>query len=422
MALPSGRLNTVSLNTNFGGLRSGNAMFQNSRALQIAIERLATGTRINRAADDAPGVSLRDRYQAQMNGLEEGIRNIQTAQTLVQVAESALDRMTEALQQMRALAVRASDDNLNDADRQNIQNQIRLLLGELQDRASTTSFNGRKLLDGSISDPQPHRLARVLTQTNTFLAQGTSLVAATVVNPGSDMALGGAPGAVSQGTYQVKLVYNTTVPDQVDAVVYFSDGSGNVDAVPVSTLPNVSTAARSYNAGGISFTINQSSTLDVGLTSFVKAYTYAENYTNNQSLVFQSGPDEGQNVRVGVADMRLDRLFRVNSDNGGTYDIADVSVDTQIEAQDLIGQLDDALQYVSEQNLKLGATHNSLSRQLTLSRVQLTHNAGQFSLINDADMAQEAMKQSRSSILVQSGTAMVAQANSSAQFVLQLLR
>lgn len=406
----------LSLDTNVGGLRAMTAMNQSSLLLNTSTERLSDGIRINRAADDPSGVIVRDRYQAQITGLDQGITNIQSAQGLVQIAESGLDKVVTVLQQMRSLAVRAADDNLNPSERADIQRHIALLVTEINDTAAKTQYNGHNLLDGSITDAQPPRAGSVKLQSQSFLADGSNLLGAPAVLPANGAT---TIGAISQGSYEVKLVFDANVLGQVDAQIYYSTGNGDVDAVPVSTLTNVGAGSRFYAAGGISFTINTVSTLDVGLTSYVKAYTYVTGNATNQPMMFQAGPDEGQVLRVGLKRMDVATLFRTGLDS---YNASDIHVDNALQAQDLIGQIDDALQYTDSENLKVGAYYQSFARMMTLNRAGSSQNSSQLSIINDADMAMEATNQSRRSILVQSGTAMIAQANSSAQFVLQLLR
>jgi hypothetical protein len=128
---------------------------------------------------------------------------------------------------------------------------------------------------------------------------------------------------------------------------------------------------------------------------------------------------EGNVQRMGIRKMDVQSIFRGGVDS---YDYKDIKLDTQLQAQDLIGALDDAINYVSEENLKVGNFQNNMTRTLDLARQQQTSITGALSNLNDADMAAEATNQSKRSILVQSGTAMVAQANTQGQFLLQLLR
>jgi len=209
---------------------------------------------------------------------------------------------------------------------------------------------------------------------------------------------------------------------EVSAVIYFSDGNGNTDVNPISTLTAVDQDAKTFSAGGVSFTVEKASTVDVGLTAYIKAYTYISATTDDRSLTFQVGPDEGNVTRVGISRMDSDTIFRRNAVDGGTSSYLDIELTNELKAQDLIGQIDDALNFVGGENLKVGTFQNKFTRTLELARQQLTSITGALSNINDADMAKEATNQSKRSILVQSGTAMVAQANSQGQFLLQLLR
>lgn len=183
--------------------------------------------------------------------------------------------------------------------------------------------------------------------------------------------------------------------DTVNAVIAFSGVDGGESVV--LTLEGVSRGARTANLGGISFTVNQATSLDVGLTAFVKAHTYVSATTSDDSLQFQVGPDEGMVERLGIRKMDVQSIFRGGVDS---YDYQDILLDTQLQAQDLIGALDDAINYVSEENLKVGAFQNLMSRTLELSRQQQTSITGALSNLNDADMAAEATNQSKRSILV----------------------
>jgi flagellin-like hook-associated protein FlgL len=203
----------------------------------------------------------------------------------------------------------------------------------------------------------------------------------------------------------------------VNAIVTFSGADGGVS--PVATLEGVSRSAKSVSLGGISFTVNQATTLDVGLTAYLKAYTYVSATTRDNALEFQVGPDEGMTHKVGIQKMDVRTLFRAGV---AEYDYENVGLETTLKAQDLIGQIDDALNFVGSENLHVGQFQNQMTRTLDLARQQQTSITGAYSNINDADMAKEATNQSKRMVLVQSATAMVAQANSQGQFILQLLR
>jgi len=218
---------------------------------------------------------------------------------------------------------------------------------------------------------------------------------------------------------------------QVDAVIYWTDGGKGPSIV--STLQGVSQEAKKYEAGGIILTVNTVTRHDVGLVAYTKALTYVSATTQDNALQFQTGSDEGEVFRVGIQKMSVEALFRRDHYTGDEdkyeklpdYDAAaggSISVATTLQAQDLIGQIDDALRTVGRANVKVGAFKNEFDRTLDQQRSNHTQIANAYANINDADMAMEATNQSKRMILIQSSTAMVAQANTTSQYVLQLMR
>jgi flagellin-like hook-associated protein FlgL len=218
---------------------------------------------------------------------------------------------------------------------------------------------------------------------------------------------------------------------QVDAVIYWTDGGKGPTIV--STLEGVSQGAKSYEAGGIILTVNTVTRHDVGMVAYTKTLTYVSATTEDNALQFQTGSDEGEVFRVGIQKLSVDKLFRRDHYQGDEdkyekledYDPAaggSISVATTLQAQDLIGQIDDALRLVGRSNVKVGAFKNEFDRTLEQQRSNHTQMANAYANINDADMAMEATNQSKRMILIQSATAMVAQANTTSQFVLQLMR
>lgn len=114
-----------------------------------SLEKLSSGYRINRAGDDAAGLSISEKMRAQIRGLEQASRNAQDGISLIQTAEGALNEVHAILQRMRELAVQASNDSNETEDRQAIGNELEQLVGELERIKDNTEFNEKKLLDGS---------------------------------------------------------------------------------------------------------------------------------------------------------------------------------------------------------------------------------------------------------------------------------
>ncbi len=139
----------LQINTNVAALNAYRNLNATQGSMNTSLERLSSGLRINRAADDAAGLAISEKLRAQTNGLNQATSNAQDAISLVQTAEGALNETHSILQRMRTLAVQSANDTNTDDDRASIQKEISQLNGELDRIASNTEFNGQKLLDGT---------------------------------------------------------------------------------------------------------------------------------------------------------------------------------------------------------------------------------------------------------------------------------
>jgi flagellin len=139
------------INTNIASLNAQRQLLKSSNAMQTAMQRLSSGLRINSAKDDAAGLAISDRMTAQIRGLNQAVRNANDGISLAQVAEGALSESTNILQRMRELAVQAANDSNSAGDRASLQKEVNQLQQELQRIATTTQFNGKNVLDGTMS-------------------------------------------------------------------------------------------------------------------------------------------------------------------------------------------------------------------------------------------------------------------------------
>jgi len=137
------------INTNQSALNAQRKLTSTSGALSTSFERLSSGLRINGAKDDAAGLSITNRFTAQVRGLNQAVRNSNDGISLAQTAEGALSETTNILQRIRELAVQAANDTNNTSDRQSIQAEVSQLINEIDRIAATTNFNGNNLIDGS---------------------------------------------------------------------------------------------------------------------------------------------------------------------------------------------------------------------------------------------------------------------------------
>jgi flagellin len=137
------------IGTNIGALRAANASTSASNALSTAMERLSTGKRINSGKDDAAGLAISASMTSQIRGMNQGIRNANDGISMAQTAEGALDEVTNMLQRMRELTVQASNGTYSTDDKTNIQTELTALSAQVTNVLTNTSFNGKKLFDGT---------------------------------------------------------------------------------------------------------------------------------------------------------------------------------------------------------------------------------------------------------------------------------
>jgi flagellin len=196
------------VNTNVGSLNAQRQLMNSGSALDNSFQRLASGSRINSAKDDAAGLQISNRLESQIQGLNQGVRNANDGISLAQTAEGALDEVTNMFQRMRTLASQAANGSNTDEDRLALQEEVRSLATEVNRVAADTTFGGQNLLDGSYNatfqvgadagQTIGFNMQTVGATTNTltadggFTLSGIASVAATV--GGSTLATLGATG------------------------------------------------------------------------------------------------------------------------------------------------------------------------------------------------------------------------------------
>ena len=157
----------MSIRTNVSSLNAQRALFNAGNDLNKSMQRLSSGFRINSSADDAAGMAISTKMQAQIGGLNQAAMNAQDGISMIQTAEGALDEVSSSLQRMRDLSVQAANSTLSDTDRGNINKEISALYTNINNISSRTEFNGQKLLNGTLATSQ--------TTTGSTLLAGTSL-------------------------------------------------------------------------------------------------------------------------------------------------------------------------------------------------------------------------------------------------------
>ncbi|MBW3621328.1 MAG: flagellin [Actinobacteria bacterium] len=388
-----------------------------------SLEKLSSGFRINRAADDAAGLVNSENLRAQIGGLKVATRNAQDAISLVQTAEGAQTEVHSILQRMRDLTVQSGNVGVNDeaALRAN-QDEITELATELDRIAEQTQFGTKKILDGSFAVTQ-------VAATN-----GSPAEAATISGSAAALAPGGGTFefSVDGTTYTLTVANNQTVSGLVTqintaagATVASLDGSG-VLSLTSPTTGSTSEVTVTANSTG---TILTNLALTAGQTdSGADAVAPAAAYETG-GAVFQVGANADQVVRVGVGSVEANTLGTGATGLAGAWtSVADIDLtdttSTTVEqnVSDALKILDDAISTVSSNRAELGAFQNRMESTIRNVGVAVENLSAAESRIRDTDMAAEMVSFTRHQIMQQAGTAMLAQANQVPQSVLSLLR
>ena len=397
MALASGfRVNTNT--TSFHTYRS----YSSSQAgLEQNIERLSSGLRINRAADDSAGQAISQRMKNQATGMRQAVRNSQQATNYLQTAEGGLNQIHGILSRMRELAVQSSSDGLNTNDRFSIELEYAQLKDEVSRIANSTTYNNMTLINGD----RAKGVARTETTPGTADISATEIKSFSVA---SNVATGDAFEFTSVSANSITLTNKTTGEEQI---LHQPDGAGFAenDVLNFDDLGITMTLGASYDsitdaADGFSITQGDFVTMQVGADNDA-AHARADSSDADHSAVTEN------RITLNISDATAKGLG-----------ISDSQVSDLADSQRAINALDSAIEKVNDERGNIGALQNRF--EFTVSNLQssLQNTEASRSTILDADFALEAAGMAKNQILTQSGTAMLAQANQISQNVLSLLK
>ena len=242
------------IGTNISSLTAQRHLASSKNDMENAMERLASGSRINSSRDDAAGMSISGRMESQISGLNQGIRNANDGIALAQSAEGALDETTSILQRMRDLSVQASSDTLTTSDRSSIQSELTALTSEIDRISSSTTFNNKALLDGSASALQ--------FQVGSGAGQSVSLSVASASAANLGLADGGATGAANaiNGTRMSTAVGLFENSVEINGQNWTTDNTPLTAvgaSMTVTDANGISVAALASTADGVAAIINE---------------------------------------------------------------------------------------------------------------------------------------------------------------------
>ena len=334
----------IFINTNVGAITAQRNLGVTGLKMSKALEKFSSGLRINRAADDAAGLSISEGLRSQVKGLRQASRNAQDGISMVQTAEGALNEVHGILQRMRELTVQAGNETLSNNDRDAIGVEMFTLRSEIDNIASRTKFNGLALLTGSLSTSQSGGTAIVGFALTTGSTASIASIDVSKLTAGTTYTF----AKVDANTMSITDGTTTVNSADIDATIG-ADGE-----LTVSFTGAITTSVKIVGASGFT---NDDIGTDIG-TAGLTVITAAGSGSAN----FRVGANGGDDIGVAFNDMQSTAIG-----SGGSDDIADrvtagtrvgAYVDTVTNADALLVILDDAIVDVSSQRAKLGAAQN----------------------------------------------------------------
>ncbi len=387
---------------NLAAMNSNRMLGVNTSSQSKSSEKLSSGYKINRAADDAAGLKISEKMRSQVRGLNRASTNAQDGVSLIQTAEGALNEAHSILQRMNELAVQGANDTNQDIDRDAINQELTALTEELDRISETTQFNKQELLDGSFADKKLH----VGANSNQSISISINKM-----------------DAASLGLKNITYFEGTQTKSYNKINYRGVEYEYNASMTAASNLAAFKSAAQAYGAAkfqddmiymtsngsyGVVSGTAQWSTMDEAKISgaSVMASIYGEAASGAWTALLASA------LVTGTTAGGFGASVTINAPAVDDYDMANATLNA----------VQDAINRVSTQRSALGALQNRLEHTIAnLDNVAENTEAAE-SRIRDTDMASEMVEYSKNNILAQAGQSMLAQANQSTQGILSLLQ
>ena len=394
------------INTNTMSLNAQRNLSTSGSSLATTIQRLSSGSRINSAKDDAAGLAISERFGTQIRGTDVAIRNANDGISLAQVAEGSLTEIGNNLQRVRELSVQASNATNSASDRKALQAEVTQLVSEIDRVAKQSDFNGTKLLDGSFSS----QLFQVGANAGQAIAIDKTIDAKANALGGAQFASGKvAITAAASATADIALT-GLSITDSKGAKVDFAD----LTVKSAGSVAGTNTAAATALAAHINAKIGET-----GVFAEVDSAGTGVNLTSVKDSVDKTGAYKGFTVAATGAAYTDD----MTAPAVPAKQFADkIDVSTVKGAQQAMEVVDKALGAINSTRADLGAIQNRFTSVVANLQTSSENLSASRSRIKDTDFAKETAELTRTQILQQAGTAMLAQANQVPQGVLSLLR
>ena len=382
-----------------------------------SLEKLSSGFRINRAADDAAGLSISEGLRSQIGGMKVAVRNTQDGISVAQTAEGAMNEVTSILQRMRDLAVQTANGGAtDDVAKGAAQKEVEQLNAELTRIGDTTAFGKSKLLDGTFGNTKTGGAGAAVTDPTDMTALATGFTFHLTQANGVDLtSLNGGDGllvtvgaADSSSAADIAAAMNAGLKTALQGSTVGSF-PGNEVSVAATVAADGSGATFQLNGTGDFTAVDDGGSTALATAGLAAALTGTTAVPNSSNGQFQVGANASEKIKLTIS--------AVNASALGTN-----TIDLTSDPDSAITALDKALTAVSDQRASLGAYQNRFEHVINNLNVSVENLSASESRIRDTDMAQEMVSFTRNQILTQAGTSMLSQANQASQNVLSLLR
>jgi flagellin len=396
------------INHNLMSINTNRQLGVNRGATQKSLEKLSSGLRINRAGDDAAGLAISEKMRGQIRGLDQASRNSSDSISLIQTAEGALNETHSILQRMRELSVQSANDTNTDADRKELQAEVKQLVSELDRIGNTTEFNTKKLLDGSAKG-----VADEVKGTASVNNNSAVIISKTALDGLNTAASTAATSSQVNGAYMIVRTGNDVGGfTDTDYAIIGPNGKTSTD-ITITGTNTLTFGANIMIGGAVTLTVGDlEANMAVG-ESMTFVFGKHEDATSDldASVMAQIGANSGQTMFISMGDMRSKAIG-----------VDKVDISSKWGAATAIETVNNALTKVSHQRSSLGAIQNRLEHTINNLDTASENLQASESRIRDVDMAKEMTEYTKNNILTQAAQAMLAQANQQPQSVLQLLQ
>nr|WP_145547537.1 flagellin [Variovorax boronicumulans] len=395
------------INTNVISLNAQRNLSSSQSSLATSMQRLSSGLRVNSAKDDAAGLAIAERMSTQVRGNTVAARNANDGISLSQTAEGALGKVGDMLQRMRELAVQSSNATNSTADRKALQAEVKQLTDEIDRVAKQTNFNGTKILDGSFS----------------------GAVFQVGANSGDNITVGALTNSTAKGLANVNYGTSSITGIAASGITTLTAISANtlsitVDGVTTDLGAIKAASSAQERMGQVVEAINRASA-DTGVTAFLSG-----DKVTGFSVEFRSSKVDASGNAVtaitfsglSAASTGFSSVAIAAASGTAVSGIDTLTVETQADAWVALKKIDNAIDQVNNSRADLGALQSRFENAVGSIEIQVENLSASRGRIVDADFAKETANLSRTQILQQAGTAMVAQANQLPQGVLALLQ